>query len=86
MARRRSSDTEDDGQMTEVAESPEETLPRSTTGVCRKCGATAGEFFNAWHQITASYFLPAQVATYRSRLRATGQRKKAATGSELDGW
>ncbi|KAJ4345863.1 uncharacterized protein N0V89_011998 [Didymosphaeria variabile] len=71
--------------MTEIAESREASPPRATTGVCRKCGATAGELFNAWHKITTSYFLPAQVGAYRSRLRRTGLLKKASIGTELNG-
>lgn len=58
----------------------------TTTGICRRCGATAGDFFNAWHKITTSYFLPALVGSYRSRLRTAGERKRASIGTELSGW
>ena len=83
--------------MTEVAESPLQSprpsssspsAPQSSqaAGICRKCGAKAGDFFNAWHRITSSYFLPALVGSYSSLLRAAGDRKKASIGTELNGW
>jgi hypothetical protein len=95
MAPRRSSEPDAHEQMAEIAESPDmeppraeapARPPRSTTGVCRKCGATAGEFFNAWHKITTSYFLPAHIGSYRSSVRATGQHKRASAGSSFSGW
>ncbi|KAF2442173.1 hypothetical protein P171DRAFT_433731 [Karstenula rhodostoma CBS 690.94] len=67
-------------EVAEVAESQQ-----STTAICAKCGAPAGEFFNAWHKITTSYFLPALVGSYRSRLRPANHPKRASAGSALTG-
>ncbi|KAF1969910.1 hypothetical protein BU23DRAFT_231968 [Bimuria novae-zelandiae CBS 107.79] len=85
-------DDDDDGQMTEIAESPSESSPRatspvnrSTTGFCRKCGALAGQWFNAFHQVTSSYFLPTLVGSYSTQLRATVHHKTASIGTELNG-
>lgn len=48
---------------------------RSTKGFCKICGANVGDFFNSWHKITGSYYVPALLGSYRSLLRQAGKRK-----------
>jgi hypothetical protein len=58
----------------------------SVQAFCRRCGAKAGHFSNAWHQVTNTYFLPALVGSYSSQLRPAGVPKRASTGTELNQW
>jgi len=77
----------------EIAESVDAGSPRSspapapgtTTAVCTRCDASAGDFFNSWHRITNSYYLPALLGSYSSLLRPEG-RTKGAKANELSGW
>ena len=77
----------------EIAESPVDPAvdhtpfdDSSVQAFCRRCGAKAGHFSNAWHQITNTYFLPALVGSYSSQLRPAGVPKRASTGTELNQW
>ncbi|KAF2109438.1 hypothetical protein BDV96DRAFT_585598 [Lophiotrema nucula] len=57
---------------------------RSTTGFCRRCNGNVGEFYNAWHKITGTYYLPALLGSYSSRLRPHGRQTAATDGTDLD--
>lgn len=59
---------------------------RSTQGLCRKCGEAVGEFYNSWHKVTNTYYLPALLGSYNSRLQAKDKIKAASVGSVLNGW
>jgi hypothetical protein len=65
------------------ASSPES---KSTTGACKRCNGVVGHFFNSWHKITGTYYLPAMPGSYSSMLRAHGRQKAATIGTDLDGW
>lgn len=64
----------------------EQPVDRSTKGYCTNCGSNIGEFFNSWHRITGSYYMPALLGSYRSLLKTTGKQKAAANGTDLEGW
>lgn len=80
-------------QIDEVAESVDNASPRAVSpvrrpakGFCKKCQGGVGDFFNSWHKITGSYYLPALVGSYSSTLREQGRQKAASVGSGLNGW
>jgi hypothetical protein len=59
----------------------------ATTGLCRRCTNVVGEFFNQFHKVSGTYYLPALLGSYKSKLQPTSSRPKPATpGTELDGW
>lgn len=83
----------------EIAESADEGSPRpanspqlqtpgdcSTTAFCKNCDGKIGEFYNSWHKVTSSYSSPALLGSYRSLLRASGQKKEASEKTQLAGW
>lgn len=81
------------GATSETAESAGESRPHAepssghpTEGFCRDCGSNIGEFYNSWHRVTGSYFVPALLGSYRSLLRSTGKQKVASKGTDLEGW
>lgn len=59
---------------------------RSTQGFCRNCRSNVGEFYNSWHKITGSYYVPALAASYRSLLKHAGKQKAASKGTAIEGW
>ncbi|KAF2187096.1 hypothetical protein K469DRAFT_705651 [Zopfia rhizophila CBS 207.26] len=65
--------------------SPQAPVNRSTTAFCKKCSEVVGEFYNSWHKITGTYYLPTLLGSYSSRLRAHGRQKAASLGTDLDG-
>ncbi|KAF1842646.1 uncharacterized protein K460DRAFT_356474 [Cucurbitaria berberidis CBS 394.84] len=76
----------------EIAVSAEEGSPRlnapvnpSTEGFCRNCSNNVGEFYNSWHKVTGSYFVPTLLGSYRSLLKSTGKQKAASKGTDLEG-
>ncbi|CAO2656674.1 Nn.00g054770.m01.CDS01 [Neocucurbitaria sp. VM-36] len=76
----------------EIAESADEGSPRpdspvqrTTEGFCRNCCNKIGEFYNSWHRVTGSYFVPALLGSYRSLLEITGREKAASKGTNLEG-
>ncbi|KAF1935109.1 hypothetical protein EJ02DRAFT_428729 [Clathrospora elynae] len=60
-------------------------LSRSTKGFCRNCKSNVGEFYNSWHRITGSYYVPALLGSYSTTLRSTGKLKAASKGTDLEG-
>ncbi|KAF2663029.1 hypothetical protein K491DRAFT_686189 [Lophiostoma macrostomum CBS 122681] len=64
------------------ASSPES---KSTIGVCKRCNGVVGHFFNSWHKITGTYYLPAMPGSYSSKLEPHGKQKAATIGTDLDG-
>jgi hypothetical protein len=88
--------TVDDAEkVVEVAESVDHDSPRppsqppanrSATGICKRCQNEVGHFFNSWHRITGSYYLPALLGSYSSRLKEHGRQKAASITTDLDGW
>ncbi|KAF2874826.1 hypothetical protein BDV95DRAFT_591600 [Massariosphaeria phaeospora] len=86
-------EVEADGTMAvEVAESidngsprPQSPASRSTTGFCRRCLKPIGQFFNSWHKVTGTYYLPAMLGSYTSSLAQRGKQKAASVGTDLDG-
>jgi hypothetical protein len=61
-------------------------VSRSTVGYCKRCEAAVGEWYNEWHKITGTYYLPTLLGSYSSRLRARSGHKPASVGTVLDGW
>jgi hypothetical protein len=59
---------------------------QSTKGFCRNCGTNIGEFFNSWHKVTGSYYVPALLGSYRSLLKSSGKQKAASRGTAIEGW
>jgi len=61
---------------------------QATEGICRHCGELIGRFFNLFHKVSGTYYLPALLGSWDSRLRPTAGRqpRTAAPDSELDGW
>jgi hypothetical protein len=77
----------------EIAESADEGSPhpntppsRATKGFCRNCRTNVGEFYNSWHKITGSYYVPALLGSYSTILKSTGKQKAASKGTDLEGW
>ena len=71
---------------TMLVEKEESSLPVKARCKNSQCGATVGEFQNAWLQISNSYFLPSQSSAYRiTGLKPSG-KTKPAQGSALEGW
>jgi hypothetical protein len=66
--------------------SPDSTPNRSTTGFCKNCGTNIGEYYNSWHKITGSYYVPALLGSHRSLLRSSGKQKSASSGTAIEGW
>jgi hypothetical protein len=68
--------------------SPHPDMPRdqSTKGYCKNCGTNIGEFYNSWHKVTGSYYVPALLGSYRSLLKSSGKQKAAARGTAIEGW
>lgn len=60
----------------------------ATEGICRHCGCNIGRFYNLFHKVSGTYYLPALLGSWDSRLRPTAGRqpRTAAPDSELDGW
>jgi RNA polymerase-binding transcription factor DksA len=76
-----------------VADSAEDASPhidspisRSTKGFCRNCGSNIGEYYNSWHKVTGSYYVPALLGSYKSLLRCSGKQKAASRGTAIEGW
>lgn len=65
---------------------PGSPLGRATQGFCKNCGSNIGEYFNLWHKITSSYYMPAMLGSYRSLLKVSGKQKAASKGTHLEGW
>ncbi|KAF2785498.1 hypothetical protein K505DRAFT_369151, partial [Melanomma pulvis-pyrius CBS 109.77] len=68
--------------------SPRAASPAATatvTGVCKRCQSAIGDFFNSWHRITGSYYLPAMLGSYSSTLREYGEQQAALIATDLDG-
>jgi hypothetical protein len=65
---------------------PDTPKSQSTKGFCRNCGTNIGEFFNAWHKVTGSYYMPALLGSYRSLLKSSGKQKAASRGTAIEGW
>ncbi len=61
-------------------------MNRSTTAHCRHCKASIGDFYNAWHKVTGSYFVPALLGSYTHLLQNTGKVKAASKGNDVEGW
>lgn len=62
-------------------------ITRSVTAVCKRCGKDVAEMYNAFIQITGSYFMPAMPGSYSiTSLDRKGKSKRAQEGTELDGW
>lgn len=77
----------------EIAETADEASPgpgsvanRSTKAFCRNCRSNIGDFYNSFHRVTTSYFVPTLLGSYRSLLKSTGKQKAAAKGTDLEGW
>jgi hypothetical protein len=68
--------------------SPHPDTPRSqsTKGFCKNCGTNIGEFYNSWHKVTGSYYVPALLGSYRSLLKSNGKQKAASRGTAIEGW
>ncbi|KAH8732891.1 hypothetical protein GQ44DRAFT_601623 [Phaeosphaeriaceae sp. PMI808] len=58
---------------------------RSTKAFCCKCGSNLGEFYNLWHKVTGSYYVPALLASYSSLLKNSGKQKAASRGTAIEG-
>ncbi|KAF2270431.1 hypothetical protein CC78DRAFT_573713 [Lojkania enalia] len=58
---------------------------KSTTGMCKNCGGRVGEFYNSWHQVTGTYYLPTLLGSYNSKLRPHGKQTAASMGTDIDG-
>ncbi|KAF2831553.1 hypothetical protein CC86DRAFT_366899 [Ophiobolus disseminans] len=76
----------------EIAESPDESSTRpqspisqSTKGFCKNCGNNIGEYFNLWHKVTGSYYVPALLGSYKSLLKSSGKQKGASRGTAIEG-
>lgn len=61
-------------------------MNRSTTAHCRHCKASIGDFYNSWHRVTGSYFVPALLGCYTHLLQNTGKVKAASKGNDVEGW
>ena len=61
-------------------------MNRSTIAYCRQCNTTIGDFYNSWHKVTGSYFIPALPASYTHQLQKTGKVKAASKGNDVAGW
>jgi hypothetical protein len=79
--------------VTEVVESAHDASPRldtptsrSTKGFCKNCGTNIGEYYNSWHKVTGSYYMPALLGSYQSLLRNSGEQKAASIGTAIEGW
>lgn len=72
-----------DNDETSRAPSP---VNRSVTARCQRCKTDIGEFYNSWHKITGTYYLPALLGSYSSRLRPNGRQKAATVGTDIEGW
>jgi hypothetical protein len=70
----------------DASPSPDTPINRSTTGFCKNCGTNIGEYYNSWHKITGSYYVPALLGSYRSRLKSSGKQKSASRGTAIEGW
>ncbi|ORY04006.1 hypothetical protein BCR34DRAFT_627159 [Clohesyomyces aquaticus] len=82
---RRGGDVNVDNHDDEEPSRPLSPASRSTTGRCRRCKNDVGEFYNSWHKITGSYYLPALLGSYSSRLQPNGRQKEAAVGTDIEG-
>lgn len=94
-ASRTASTVDDTEKVVEVAESVDHDSPRpqsqppanrSATGFCKRCQNEVGQFFNSWHRVTGSYYLPALLGSYSSRLKEHGKQKAASIMTDIDGW
>jgi hypothetical protein len=65
---------------------PNMPLNRSTKGFCKNCGTNIGEYYNSWHKVTGSYYVPALLGSYRSLLKSSGRQKAASRGTAMEGW
>jgi hypothetical protein len=65
---------------------PETPKSQSTKGFCKNCGTNIGEFYNSWHKVTGSYYVPALLGSYRSLLKSSGKQKAASRGTAIEGW
>lgn len=65
---------------------PDTPMIRSTKGFCKNCGTNIGEYYNSWHKVTGSYYVPALLGSYRSLLKNSGQQKPASRGTAIEGW
>jgi hypothetical protein len=65
---------------------PDTSTNRSTKGFCKNCGTNIGEYYNSWHKVTGSYYVPALLGSYRSLLKNSGQQKPASRGTAIEGW
>ncbi|KAH7372369.1 hypothetical protein BKA66DRAFT_443712 [Pyrenochaeta sp. MPI-SDFR-AT-0127] len=78
-------------QAADTAESVDQASPhdlpisRSTKGFCRSCKNNIGDFYNSWHKVTGSYFVPALLGSYQSLLNRAGKQKAASKGTDLEG-
>jgi hypothetical protein len=70
----------------DASPSPDSPRNLSTTGFCKNCGTNIGEYYNSWHKITGSYYVPALLGSYRSLLRSSGKQKSASRGTAIEGW
>jgi hypothetical protein len=59
---------------------------RSTKGFCKNCGSNIGEYYNSWHKVTSSYYMPALLGSYQSLLKSSGKQKAASRGTDIEGW
>jgi hypothetical protein len=65
---------------------PDTPSSRSTEGFCKNCGSNIGEYYNSWHKVTGSYYVPALLGSYKSLLRRSGKQKAASRGTAIEGW
>ncbi|KAF1911609.1 hypothetical protein BDU57DRAFT_590883 [Ampelomyces quisqualis] len=65
-----------------MATSPRPDTPRSrsTKGFCKNCGSNIGEYYNSWHKVTRTYYMPALLGSYRNLLKSSGKQKAASRG------
>lgn len=70
----------------EASSCPGTPINRSTKGFCKNCGTNIGEYYNSWHKVTGSYYVPALLSSYRSLLKRSGRQKAASRGTAIEGW
>ncbi|KAI2478033.1 hypothetical protein Ptr902_10716 [Pyrenophora tritici-repentis] len=73
------------GSAEEASFRPASPISHSTRGFCKTCDNIVGDFYNSWHRITGSYYVPALLGSYSISLKSTGKQKAASKGTDLEG-
>ncbi|KAF1833046.1 hypothetical protein BDW02DRAFT_570455 [Decorospora gaudefroyi] len=69
----------------EGSPNPGSPINPSTKAFCRNCNRHVGDFYNAWHRVTCSYYVPALLGSYSTTLKLVGKQKEASKGTDLEG-